>query len=234
MTTTIDPARAGIHVPASRHVAGFHRIAGFAGLVAIAVGVTQALIVGSTPGLGDSASEVAAFYATNLDAHRVGVVATALLGIPLAVFMVGVHRTLAIADRTRDTSWATVFLYGAIMMSVTAGLTEGLFAILALRGGAGLDPNTVRALNDGAQIAGATLGVWIAVAIGSVAAATFLNRIRPTWYGWLCGIAAVLGALAVVDTVSTSTGGAFAQLAFFFGVIVWVTATSILLLRDRS
>jgi len=86
----------------------------------------------------------------------------------------------------------------------------------------------------GSQIAHAGLGVWIAVAIGSVAAATFQHHIRATWYGWLCTLAAGFGVVAVIDTVSTTTGGLFAQLAFFAGFIEWTITTSILMLCDNE
>ena len=52
--------------------------------------------------------------------------------------MIGVYRTLAAADRTRNGPWAMVFLDGAVMMSATAGLQETLYAVLALHGGDGL------------------------------------------------------------------------------------------------
>jgi hypothetical protein len=53
--------------------------------------------------------------------------------------------------------------------------------VLAVRGGAGLAPSTLQAPNDAAQISSATLGIWITVTVGAVAAATFLHRIRGRW-----------------------------------------------------
>ena len=229
-STTIAPAR-----PVAAPVEGrfrFERIAGIAGLVSIAAGVAQMLIAGEQPGLGASADAVASFFASDVDAHKIGVVIAALLALPLSVFLVGVYRTFAAADRARDTSWATLFLLGAIMMSATAGMSEGLYATAALRHGDGLAPETLRMLNDASQIALATLGVWIAVTVGSIAAATFLLGVRARWYGWFCSLAAVLGVLAVIDTVSTGTDGIFAQLAFGF-TIIWLLITSVLMLRDN-
>lgn len=211
----------------------FQRLAGLAGLSVIAVGVTQMVVVGNTPVLGASAKEVAAFFAANGSANRIGVVLSAGLGIPIAIYMVGIHRTISAADRVADSSWSTLFLFGAIMMSVTAGLAETLFAIAALRDGAGMDPGTLRALNDGYQIGHATLGVWTAVATGSVAVATFRYRVRSTWYGRLCTLCAVFGVLAVIDTVSITTSGIFANLGFLVGVIVWIAVSSVLMLRDK-
>jgi hypothetical protein len=212
----------------------FPKMAGIAGLFSVAAGMAATVVAGEPPGLGASAGELASFFARSGGTHKVGVIVPALLAIPLTLFLVGVYRTLAAADRRAGSCWAIVYLYGAIMMSATAGLGEGLFAVAALRQGVGLSPEMLRMLNDGSQIANATVGVWMAVATGSVAVATFQHRIRPIWYGWLCALAAVLGALSVIDTVSTTTGGVFAQLAFLAGFLGWVIASSILMLRERN
>ena len=127
MTSTIPQMGAQAADPlalASTRGVPFQRIAGTAGLLAFAIGVMQMVAVGGTPGLGASAADVVGYYATNGDAHRFGVVAAALLGIPIALYMIGIHRTLSAADRATGSSWSTLFLFGAIMMSVTAGLAE--------------------------------------------------------------------------------------------------------------
>lgn len=211
----------------------FSRTAGLAGLLAVAFGFVQIAFVGTTPGVGDSAAKVAAYFADNVSGHRVGVVISALLAIPIALFFIGVYRPLVAADRTRGSAWAPLFLFGTIMMSATAGLSEALFAIPVLREGAGLAPETLRALNDGTLIARATVGVWVAVAVGGVAAASFQHHIRAQWYGCFCALVAVLGALSVVDTVSTGTAGIFSNLAFF-AFILWTVVTSVLMLLEND
>lgn len=230
MTTATVPS---VHATPGAARVSFSRIAGVAGLSSVVIGGSQAAVVGEIPGLGASAAEVADFFAGDSTALKVGVVVPALLAIPLAIFLIGVYRTLAIGDRENDSYWAPLFLYGSVMMSASAGISEGLFGILALRGGEGLTPDTIRMVNDGSQIASATIGVWAAVAFGAVAAATFLNKVRPAWYGWFSAVAAVLGALSVVDTVSTSSGGIFAFLAFFGGFILFTVVTSILMIREN-
>ena len=219
--------------PALPGTVRFSRTAALAGLFAVACGFVQAASVGAKPGVGDSAAKVTAYFADNGSGHRVGVVISALLAIPLALFFIGVYRPLVAADRTRGSVWAPLFLFGTIMMSATAGLSEALFAIPVLREGAGLAPETLRALNDGSLIANATVGVWAALAIGAVAAATFQNHIRAQWYGWFCALVAVLGALSVVDTVSTGTGSLFSNLTLF-AFILWTVVTSILMLREND
>ena len=225
-----------IHSAASSTAAdrlSFSRLAGIAGLSSVVVGGAQASVVGEIPGLGASTAEVVDFFAGDSTALKIGVVVPALLAIPIAVFMIGVYRTLAVGDRENDSYFAPLFLYGSLMMSASAGISEGLFGLLALRGGEGLAPETIRMVNDGSQIASATIGVWAAVAFGAVAAATFLNKVRPAWYGWFTAAAAVLGALSVIDTVSTSSGGIFAFLAFFGGFILFTIVTSILMIREH-
>jgi len=61
-----------------------------------------------------------------------------LIAVPLTVYMIGVYRTLAAADRAGNGPWLMVFLYGAVMMSAMAGLQETLCAVLTLHGGSGL------------------------------------------------------------------------------------------------
>ena len=87
-------------------------------------------------------------------------------------------------------------------------------------------------LSNGSQIANATLKSWLALMLGSVAAATLLRRTRSPWCGWLCAIAALLGVLAVIDTVSVSTGGIFASLAFA-SFVVWLLTASIIIMYRR-
>ena len=46
--------------------------------------------------------------------------------------------------------------------------------------------------------------------------------------------AAVLGVLAAIDTVSTATGGIFANLVFGAGLVLWTVVTSVLTLRSNT
>jgi hypothetical protein len=48
------------------------------------------------------------------------------------------------------------------------------------------------------------------------------------------GRTAVLGVLAAIDTVSTSTGGIFANAALAVGVVLRVAVTSIVMVRTSS
>jgi hypothetical protein len=107
-------------------------------LVAIAADLAALLAGGSVPGLGTAPAKLAAYLAANSSAHKVDVVVSVLIAVPLTVYMIGVDRTLAAADHTGNGPWPMMFLYGAVMMAATVGLQETLHAVLALHGGAGL------------------------------------------------------------------------------------------------
>lgn len=203
--------------------AGHRRLAGTAGIVTVAVGAVTFPLTGSVPVLGDSATDVAAYFAANGGAHEAAVVIAALLAIPIALFMVGVYRALADSP-----FWAAAFLYGAVMMSATAGLREALYALAVRQGDTGLDPAILQVVSDGSQIAGATLGAWMAVAIGSVAVVSF--RKGSKWYAWLSAVVAAIAAVSVIDTVNLSTGGALASLAFM-GFLIWMLVSAIVMVR---
>ena len=209
---------------------GFRRLAAISGFVAVAVGTVTGVLTGVVPVLGDSTADVVGYYTNNIGSHRLVVVLGALLAIPIAVVLVGVYRSLAIADIPHRSGWATVFLFGAIMSSASAGLRETLYAAAVYYGNAGPDPATLQLLSDLSHIAGATLGVWLAVAIGSVAIVTFKSKNGARWYGWFSAVSATLGILSVIDTVSISTGGAFAAMGFG-GFVLWMLVTAIVMYR---
>lgn len=83
-------------------------------------------------------------------------------------------------------------------------------------------------ISDGGRIAGATLGAWTAVTIGSVALVSFRKGSR--WYAWLSAVVAAIVAVSVIDNVNLSTGGALASLAFM-GFIIWMLVSAIVMVR---
>ncbi len=172
---------------------------------------------------------MAAYFAHDASPHRIAVVFAALLSIPISIFFVGVHRSLASAQGRSVTGWTTAFLYGAIMMSATAGLKEALYAIAVRYADTQPDPAVLRLLSDGSQIVAATLGAWMALAVGSVAVVA-LRGATARWYSWLTGVVAFAAVVSVVDTVNTSTGSGLASLAFV-GFVVWMLASSIVMVR---
>ena len=208
---------------------GFRRTAAIAGIITCVAGLASFSFLGSVPVLGDSETDVVAYFTHDASPHRIAVVFAAMLSIPIAIFLTGVHRSLASAQGRSVTGWATVFLYGAIMMSATAGLKEALYAIAVRYADSQPDPAVLRLLSDGSQIASATLGAWTALAMGSVAVVA-LRGAAARWYSGLTGVVAIAAVASVVETVNTSTAGALASLAFV-GFFFWMLASSIVMVR---
>jgi len=208
----------------------FRRVAAIAGITAVTVGLVTMPLMGSAPGLGASAEDISAYFADNGGLHRLTVVISALLAIPIVLFFAGVHRAVAAGPGRSAAGWATVFLYGAIMMSATAGLREALYALGVRYGTADPDPGVLALVSDGSNIAGATMGAWLAVTVGAVGIAAVRAQRTPKWYAGLCGLIVLIAVVSVIDTISTSTGGAFAGAAFM-GFIIWTLTSAVVMLR---
>lgn len=209
---------------------GFRRVAAVAGIAAVAVGMVTIPLMGSAPVLGDSAEDIGAYFAGNADLHRPAVVIAALLAIPIVLFFAGVHRALVVSSGRSASAWATVFLYGAIMMSATAGLKEALYAVAVRYAATDPDLGVLAVLSDSSAIAGATLGAWLAVTVGAVGIAAWRDRTAPRWYSGLCCLVAGLAVVSVIETVSTSTGGALSGAAFG-SFILWMLTSAVVMLR---
>jgi hypothetical protein len=209
---------------------GFRRVSAVAGIAAVAVGMVTIPLMGSAPVLGDSAEDIGAYFADNADLHRPAVVIAALLAIPIVIFFAGVHRALVVSSGRSASAWATVFLYGAIMMSATAGLKEALYAVAVRYAATDPDLGVLALVSHASSIAGATLGAWLAVTVGAVGIAARRDRTAPRWYAGLCFLVAGLAVVSVIETVSTSTGGALSGAAFG-SFILWMLTSAVVMLR---
>lgn len=220
-----------VSAPGTAHESdGFRRVAAVAGIAAVAVGMVTIPLMGSAPVLGDSAEDIGSYFADNADLHRPAVVIAALLAIPIVLFFAGVHRALVVSSGRSASAWATVFLYGAIMMSATAGLKEALFAVAVRYAATDPDLGVLALVSDASSIAGATLGAWLAVTVGAVGIAAWSDRTAPRWYAGLCWLVAGLAVVSVLETVSTSTGGALSGAAFG-SFILWMLTSAVVMLR---
>jgi hypothetical protein len=209
---------------------GFRRVAAIAGIAAVVAGMVTIPLMGSAPALGDSAEDIGAYFAGNADLHRPAVVIAALLAIPIVLFFAGVHRALVVSSGRSASAWATVFLYGAIMMSATAGLKEALYAVAVRYAATDPDLGVLALVSHASSIAGATLGAWLAVTVAAVGIAAWRDRTAPRWYAGLCCLVAGLAVVSVIETVSTSTGGALSGAAFG-SFILWMLTSAVAMLR---
>lgn len=208
---------------------GFAKLAAAAGFVTFVLGLAMAPLSGTAPGLGDAPADVVAYFTSDVGNHQATVVLSAFLGLPIALVFAGVYRALARSSVPAASGWSGLFLFGAVMMSATAGVQEALLGLAVHQGEVDPDPGLLRLLSDGANVAGASLGVWLAVAFGAVAVVV-LRADGPRWYGIGTAVIAAIGLVSIVDTTGAGTDGALAEVAFT-GFVLWVLATSVVLLR---
>ena len=208
---------------------GFAKLAAGAGFLTFVVGMAMTPLTGTPPGLGDAPADVVAYFTSDIGAHQAVVVLSAFLGLPLALLFAGVYRALARSSVPAASGWSGLFLFGAVMMSATAGVQEALLGLAVHQGEVDPDPGLLRLLSDGSNVAGASLGVWLAVAFGAVAVVV-LRTDGPRWYGIGSAVIAGIGLVSIVDATGAGTDGVLGEVAFT-GFIVWVVASSIVLLR---
>lgn len=208
---------------------GFAKLAAAAGFLTFVVGMAMAPLSGTAPGLGDAEADVVAYFTSDVGSHQAVVVLSAFLGLPIALVFAGVYRALARSSVPAAAGWSGLFLFGAVMMSATAGVQEALVGLAVHQGEVDPDPGLLRLLSDGGNVAGASLGVWAAVTFGAVAVVV-LRTGGPRWYGILCAVIAGIGLVSIVDTTGAGPDGVLAEVAFT-GFIVWTVATSVVLLR---
>jgi hypothetical protein len=212
----------------------FTRTAGAAGVVAVLLMLLNLALVGNQPTLDDPISEVRSYISEDLDMHRAGLLFGAAILPFYAVFLVGIVSLVRVADREHNESWAIVALAGGILIGATATVGDVMFGTLTLRGGAGLDDETIRALWDLNVRAYSSTGLAIGTMIGAVAISALRHPRWDEWYGWLSALAAVLAFVTIIGTNWTSDTGYYLGFLGFLALIVWTIATAVLMLREES
>jgi hypothetical protein len=211
------------------------RLAAIAGLVGNALGVLGVLVdrMWTFPGTGASASEIAGFVA----AHR----SALLIAMFLTTFAVGLWLLFGVGVwvwmRERASSHSALsmcFLVGLIgfVTLLLAGFTS--FMVLVYRAGEVSDP---RLLDDLAFGLLAMSGAPTVLALGAYATHVLRETDLPSWTAWLAVLAGVahlvlLASLVVSSGFFSLEGGVTIVIPGL--LFAWITATSILLLRDGN
>ena len=120
------------------------------------------------------------------------------------------------------------------MIGATARIGGVAVGTLLLRGGAGMDDETIRAIWDLGGRAYSGVGIAIAVLTGAVAMSSY--RHPTSWgvgYTYLSALAALIGVISVASTSWTSDIALILGYAAFAGLAVWTLASSIMLVREE-
>jgi hypothetical protein len=211
----------------------FARTAGAAGVVAVILMLLNAILLGNQPMLDESPAEIRSYVSGDLDMHRAALLFGAAILPFYGVFLAGIVMRIAAVDREHSEAWAIVALAGGIILGATATVGDAMIGVLTLRGGAGLDDDTLRVLWDLTFRAYASAGLAIGTMIGAIAISSYRHLTWAPWYGWISALAAVLGFLTIVGTNWTSDAAVVLSFVGFGALMVWTLVTGVLLLREE-
>lgn len=212
------------------------KLAGFAGILSIALGIVGAFVdqMWTFPGTGATAGEIAAF----VDAHRSAllvamVLNTAAVGLWL-LFGAGVWLRLRRAAG-RESILSVCFLIGLVsfVTLLLAGFTA--FFVLVYRAPEMSDPRLLYDLSFGLL---AMSGVPTALALGSYAVLVFDTDRLPRWTASAAAVAALahlvlLASLLVTGGFFSLEGGV--TIAIPATLFAWIVGTSLALVTaDES
>lgn len=212
----------------------FNRLAGIAGLAFAATAIAVLAISGTQPAPGAATDDIVAYLSSGDMTNDINALISVMGLLPLAVFVAGLLIPFQASDRRHGEGWATSILIGVVSLSASIAVHEGAFYGLLYRGASDLDAGVVPALWDMVYVTGASAAFSMAVIALSAAVPVLKHDVFPRWHGWLSMLIVALGVLALIDTVSPATAGMYSGMTFLGFTVVWITATSILLIRTPA
>lgn len=234
-TGTGGPAVAGRRFYDSGDVAGppwrWDQIAAIAGLVFIAL-IVASFFTPDTPSADDSAEAIAAQLAADRSRHQVSIVLGFLGDIAFLVFLAGLWSRFRRHEGFAG-MFSALFVVAGSVFAATIAVSEGLY--LALVQGAvdaDGDPAVLRTLVVlDTWVGGVTIPAGIAMFLGA-AMVILTTRTLPAWLGWLAAVTGLLLVVSIGAVFDDMEGGVlgFAGFGGFLLFLVWVLATSIVLL----
>ncbi|TAJ16204.1 MAG: hypothetical protein EPO65_13670 [Dehalococcoidia bacterium] len=210
---------------------GFRKVAGLAGIGFVVLLVGSFLMYGSPPSTAAKPDEIAK-YVADTDSFLLGGLA-GILGAALMIpWVAGFVIPFAESDRARGEGFALMIAGSTLVACAAIGTALALLATLGLRTEE-LDGPTVRVLWDASNVAYSFSILLVVPAAGATALAVLKHGLMPRWFGYLSGVAALLGLSAIPGFVAT--GDAAMLLLFgFVGMLVWVLASSVLMVRGGA
>lgn len=207
------------------------RWAAVAGLVFTAL-VVASFFMPDIPGSDSPPEDIAAQLVADSTAHRLSLLLGFLADVAFLVFLAGLWSRLRRWEGPGGMFATLILIAGAAFVSLML-VSGGLhLALVQYASGGQPDPAMLPAL--------ALLNQWVGAAILSPSAAMLLGatmailttRALPLWLGWLAAATAVLQLIALAGVFQTTVEGvvAIAALVGFLLFLVWVLATSVVLL----
>jgi hypothetical protein len=227
------PAVAGRTGRTGDGVAGprnWDRIAGIAGLIFIVL-LLASFFTPETPAADTPADRMAATIIADASGHELSLFLAFLSDILFLVFLAGLWSRLRRWEGVGG-MFAGLFVIGGAVFYSTILVSEGLYLAL-VKAATSADPSVLLPLAQLDNWVGAgTLPAAVAMLVGATGA-ILTTRALPSWLGWLGAVTALLLLVSVAgvfeDDVDDGVLG-FVGFGGFLLFMVWVLATSIMLL----
>lgn len=208
------------------------RWAAVAGLVFTAL-VVASFFTPDTPSADSPAASIAAQLAGDSTAHQVSLLLGFLADIAFLVFLAGLWSRLRRWEGPAGMFAALVLVAGAALVTLML-VSSGLYlALVQYASGGQPDPAVLPALTVLNDFVGfAIVPAGVAMFLGA-AMAILTTWALPRWLGWLAAATAVLLLIALAGVFQTTPEESVVGIAGFAGFllfVVWVLATSVVLL----
>jgi hypothetical protein len=210
----------------------WERAANWGGILFVVLVAVAAFIPGSPPKPSDGVGKIVKYFADHHDAVQWAGYIGALAVIPLLWWLGSVWRLMRINEGGSPRLTVSAFA-GAVFAAAMA--TIGGVAV----GAVALERNFIGAQGlkffyvlTGALTSATLIG--IVVFVGSVSVVVLRTNALPRllgWFGALVSLVAIVGAAA---TATDKDAIFFAGFAGFIGFLLWVLATSILMMRAKT
>ena len=216
----------------------FRRTAGWAGIVAVAAFVAGSFMVPLAPAIGDAdttPAKIADFYAD----HHAGLwAASVVLGlgfIVITIWAAGLWAAVDRGERERGDAWGVAALIGLTALLALNVLAIAINDTLALLDGLPGDPGTLLAVYGTVNGIAAFSGLLAAPVLIGFSIAGTREGLLPSWLAGLGLVGAVLGAAGTPAAFVTGTTlWGYIAFAGFLVAMVWILATSILMVRPAT
>jgi hypothetical protein len=212
----------------------WQRWGGAAGILATASFVTESALLRHSPSTDQPTSEITSYFSANRGTALLGMY---LLGFGAAVllcFLAALRSRLA-RDDTLD-GLANLGFAGGVAASAIMVVAAGMVAVLAFR--PDTTPPVARALYDANGLLIAFAGFPLAALLLASSIAALHGGALPRWLGWfglLASAAQLLGAASFQQSGWLMPQGDNVALQVQVAtLLLWLLATSILMLRGRS
>jgi hypothetical protein len=198
------------------------------------VTVVASFFTPETPDADDPTAEIVSEIADDKSAHLFTVFVTGLAAFFFLVFVVALYARLRAVEPDRGPA-ILVPLAGAAT-AVVVLISNGAFLALVVAADQGREPEAVRALFELDETLFVGF-VWTSAAFyAAVALSSLATGGLPRWLGWTAAALVVLflaGSFGVFSDWDESGGVGFLIFVAFLLNVLWILATSIVMLRAR-